>query len=52
MQLERKIHELYNKLKSRILELKKKFSLQHFEMIGKQSGERVRQHLNLQPSKS
>ena len=51
MQLERKIHELYNKLKSRILELKK-FSLQHFEMIGKQSGERVRQHLNLQPSKN
>ena len=51
MQLERKIHELYNKLKSRILELKK-FSLQHFEIIGKQSGERVHQHLNLQPSKN
>ena len=28
-----------------------KICLQHFEMIGKQSGERVRQHLNLQPSK-
>ena len=26
--------------------------LQHFEMTSKQSGERVRQHLDLQPSKN